>query len=167
MNKKKTASILFGIVTAIAVTGLLFGIPPQEAEASHNAEPSMWVNGINAGQTHSYIYMVPGPTNMMDMSVALLIKDMEEKQNVTLWTIDPMGVVTVCPIALGTVGGGPANLLVSECFFSPPAAGMWTISITAGPIMNMPVGYAIAADTVTVQPGPFSEPGDAIDPGAR
>lgn len=160
--------ITIAIILVIAVILLVVIASIKQAEASHNAEPSMWVNGINAGQTHSYIYNVPGPTDMMDMSVALLIKDMEEKTNVTLWTTDPMGVVTVCPIAPFTVGGGPANLLVSECFFSPPTPGIWTISITAGAIMNNPVGYAIAADTITVYPeGQYDAPGDAIDPGVR
>ena len=151
MNKKSTISILSGLAAILTIASLVFGIPPQEALASHNGEPSMWVNGINDGQTHSYIYSVPAGN--LDMSVALLIKDMEEKPNVSLWTTDPLGVVTVCPIATVTAGGGPTNLLVSECFFSPPAAGIWTISITAAGITNAPVGYAIAADTTyTVYP---------------
>ena len=145
MNKKSTISVLCGFVAALTIVSLVFGIPPQEALASHNGEPTMWVNGINDGQTHSYIYTVPAGN--LDMSVALLIKDMQEKPNVTLWTTDPLGGVTVCPVATITVGGGPTNLLVSECFFSPPAPGIWTISITAGAITNAPVGYAIAADT--------------------
>jgi hypothetical protein len=144
MNKKIAFSTIAASTFAILALGI--GIPLQEAQASHNGEPTMWVNGINSYQTHSYIYAVPAAGDL-DMSVALLIKDMEEKPNVTLWTTDPLGVVTVCPIAPGTVGGGPANLLVSECFFSPPAPGIWTISITAGTITNNPVGYAIAADT--------------------
>jgi len=145
MTKKTIFSALTAIASAIVISALVLGIPLQEAEASHNGEPTMWVNGINNGQTHSYIYTVPAGN--LDMSVALLIKDMQEKPNVTLWTTDPLGIVTVCPVATVTAGGGPTNLLVSECFFSPPAPGIWTISITAGAITNAPVGYAIAADT--------------------
>ncbi len=145
MTKKTIFSALTGIAAAFVISTLVLGMPLQEADASHNGEPSMWVNGINDGQTHSYIYNVPAGN--LDMSVALLIKDMEEKPNVTLWTTDPLGLVTVCPVATITAGGGPTNLLVSECFFSPPAAGIWTISITAAGIINAPVGYAIAADT--------------------
>lgn len=146
-------NMTIAIISVIAVAASLAVVASiEQADASHNAEPSMWVNGINAGQTHSYIYNVPPPTDMMDMSVALLIKDMEEKQNITFYATDPAGVATVCPIALGVAGGGPANLLHSECFFTPPMPGIWTFTITAGPIMNAPVGYAIAADTVTVYP---------------
>ncbi len=149
MMKKKIA----GLCSVVIAAALIIAYAPlEEAFASHNAEPSMWVNGINAYQTHSYIYNVAGPMQYMDMSVALMIKDMEEKPNVKLTARDPTGLVTVCPIVAGTVGGGPANLLVSECFFSPPALGIWTFTITAGAIMNNPVGYAIAADTVTVMP---------------
>ena len=82
MNRKSTISVLSGLVAVLAIASLGFGIPPQEAEASHNGEPTMWVNGINDGQTHSYIYNVPAPN--LDMSVALLIKDMAEKPNVVL-----------------------------------------------------------------------------------
>ena len=144
MTTKTKVSVLTGLVAVFAIASMMFAFLP-EAAASHNAEPTMWVNGINSGQTHSYIYSVTAPN--LDMSVALLIKDMQEKQNVTLWTTDPAGVVTVCPTATVTVGGGPTNLLVAECYFSPPAVGIWTISITAGAITNNPVGYAIAADT--------------------
>ena len=145
MTSRTTISVLSGLVAVFAIASMMFAIP-QEAYASHNGEPTMWVNGINKGQTHSYIYNVPAPN--LDMSVALLIKDMQEKPNVTLWTTDPLGVVTVCPVATVTAGGGPTNLLVAECFFSPPAVGVWTISITAGPgMINNPVGYAISADT--------------------
>jgi len=155
MDKKSTISVLTGFVTALAITGLVFGIPPQEAAASHLGEPTMWVNGINDGQTHSYIYNVPAP--YLDMSVALLIKDMAEKPNVTLWTTDPFGAVTICPVATITAGGGPTNLLVSECFFSPPAVGIWTISITAAGVTNNPVGYAIAADTTLYPESSFTD----------
>jgi len=155
MHKYKKIAAL----SSVAVIAALFAVylPLQDAAASHAAEPTMWVNGINAGQTHSYIYNVPPPTDFMDMSVALLIKDMEEKPNVRLTATDPAGVVTICPIAPGTAGGGPANLLVSECFFSPPMPGIWTFSIIAGPVMNNPVGYAIAADTVIVNIPPIEE----------
>ncbi len=166
MPKNRTIAVLTAVIVTAAVIGITTSI--EQASASHNVEPSMWVNGINAGQTHSYIYMVPPPTNNMDMSVALMIKDMEDKPNITFIATDPNGVATVCPIALGVAGGGPANLLHSECFFTPPAPGIWTFSIVAGPIMNNPVGYAIAADTVTVYPdGQYDAPGGAIDPGAR
>jgi len=148
MHKYKKIATLSSVVVIAALFAVY--LPLQDAAASHAAEPTMWVNGINEGQTHSYIYNVPAPTDSMDMSVALLIKDIEEKPNVRLMATDPTGVVTVCPIAPGTLGGGPANLLVSECFFSPPASGIWTFSITAGGVMNNPLGYAIAADTVVV-----------------
>lgn len=146
VKNRTKVTMLGAVASTFAITLLAVSMmAPQEVFASHNGEPTMWVNGINQGQIHSYIYNVPAGN--LDMSVALLIKDMQEKPNVTLWTTDPLGVVTVCPIAPFTVGGGPANLLVSECFFSPPAPGIWTISITAGAITNNPVGYAIAADT--------------------
>jgi len=145
MNKKSTLSVLTGIVVALAVTGLAFGIPPQEAAASHSGEPTMWVNGINKGQTHSYIYTVP--SSGLDMSVALMIKDMAEKPNVVLSATNPLGATTICPISTVTTAGVPTSLLVSECFFSPPVPGIWTFSITAMAVTSNPVGYAIAADT--------------------
>jgi len=151
MIRKTKAIAAISAVIAVVASLAVFA-PMGIALASHNAEPTMWVNGINAHQSHSYIYMVPGPTHNMDMAVALMIKDMEEKHHVKLSVTDQTGAVTGCPMSTVTTTGAQTLLLVSECFFSPPTPGLYTITITAGAIGNNPVGYAIAADTVT---GPY------------
>ncbi len=132
---------LFVAVAAIAAitSGLVMLSAPAEA-ASADGLPTMFVNGINANQVNSYIYNVPG--NSTEFRTALMIKDIEEKSNVQLVTVDPLGMATVCPVTPAAF-----QLLVSECTFLAPAGGIWTISIVSGAVVNVPLGYAIAADT--------------------
>ncbi len=132
-------------ITAIAlVAGMIAFMPFQSADASANGEPTIWTEGINAGQIHNYIYNVPAGAGTF--GAALLIDDLAEKPNVRLTLTDPAGVATVCPVTI--VGGvGPAFLSVSECNIPGPLPGIWTVSVQGGPIVNNAVGYAVAADT--------------------
>ena len=176
MTTKQRLTIGSSIVLGVIVTVMVMTISVPSAQASHNAEPSMFVNGINAGSAHSYIYnVIPGA---IDLDVALMIKDMEEKSNVQLSITDPVGVTTICPYT-------PAgfNLLVAECVLSFPVPGIWTLTITSGAIANNPVGYAIAADTIEdyvpsphtegtwsdglEQYGAFKGPNGGVPPGLR
>lgn len=140
-------------VTIAAIAALTTGLitfAPEAQAASADGEPTMFVNGINSNQVHSYIYNVPA--NSTEFGTALMIKDLQEKNNVSLVTIDPLGVAAICPVTPMAF-----SLLVSECNFMMPAAGIWTLSIVSGAIGNTPLGYAIAADTrgqLVVPPDP-------------
>jgi hypothetical protein len=132
------------IVAVALVAGMIAFMPFPNAEASAYGEPTMWTEGINAGQTHKYIYNVP--TSAKVFGAALLIDDLREKPNISLVLTDPGGVSTTCPIT--TVAGiGPAFLSVSECNMQNPMSGIWTVGVVGGPISNNAVGYAVAADT--------------------
>ncbi len=141
----KRRIILVVAAAAIAViVGLVILMPIQSAEASANGEPTIWTEGINAGQFHDYIYNVPPGSGTF--GAALLIDDLSEKPNVRLTLTDPAGIATVCPVTV--VGGvGPAFLSVAECNMPAPIPGIWTVSVQGGPILNNAVGYAVAADT--------------------
>jgi len=132
-------------ITAIAlVAGMIAFMPFQSADASANGEPTIWVEGLDPGQVHNYIYNVPVGSAVFGS--ALLIDDLTEKPNVRLTLIDPAGVATICPVTV--VGGiGPAFLSVSECNMPGPMPGTWKVQVLGGPIMNNAVGYAVAADT--------------------
>lgn len=140
-------AIISAVAAVAAITsGLVMFAAPVEA-ASADGEPTMFVNGINANQSNAYIYNVPVGSD--EFRTALMIKDLEEKANVQLVTVDPFGVVTVCPLTPAAFA-----LLHSECTFMAPAAGIWTISIVSGAVGNVPLGYAIAADTRMDGPPP-------------
>jgi len=69
---KKQITMLGAVASTFVISLLAVSMmAPQEAFASHNGEPTMWVNGINDGQTHSYIYNVPAGN--LGMSVLLVI----------------------------------------------------------------------------------------------
>ena len=141
----KQRIVIPSIIAAISLVAAMIALMPfPSAEASANGEPTIWVEGINAGQIHNYIYNVPAGSGMFGAS--LLIDDLTEKANVRLTLTDPAGVATICPVTL--VGGvGPAFLSVSECNMAAPLSGIWTVSVQGGPILNNAVGYAVAADT--------------------
>ncbi|MGI9229918.1 MAG: hypothetical protein ACR2P9_08680 [Gammaproteobacteria bacterium] len=134
------------MASVFAIFAISIGIVSMNTEyaeaASADGEPTMFVNGINANQTNNYIYVVP--PGSIEFGTALMIKDLEEKNNVYLNATDPFGFSTICPMAPLP----PFKLLVSECSFFMPIPGIWNIAITAGPITNNPLGYAIAADTI-------------------
>jgi len=140
-KSKKIAGLCIAVLVALFVAYT----PLEEALASHNGEPTMFVNGINAFSTHSYIYNVP--VTATDLAVSLQIKNLEEKSNVRLTAIDSTGTVFTCPYT--PVG---FNLLVAECSISAPIPGIWTFTITSGAITSgpEPVGYSIAADTLEI-----------------
>lgn len=144
ISKYVVISAIAGIAAITA--GFMVFAPTVEA-ASADGEPTMFVNGINANQVNSYIYNVPVGSD--EFRTALMIKDLEEKANVQLVAVDPLGVATICAVTPAAF-----NLLVSECTFAAPAAGIWTLSIVSGAVGNTPLGYAIAADTDMIGPDP-------------
>lgn len=141
-RNKKFRTIMAILPAAIAAMVFTM-IVTMPVSASHNHEPTMWVNGINPGQTHTYIYQV-NAANLDNLNFALMVKEFEAKPHVTLQVTPPGGAPVMCPIT-------PAanTLLVAECNFQPPniPTGIWQVSITAGPNLPFPpVGYAISAD---------------------
>ena len=140
-NSRKLKTIMTILPIAIAAMTLTI-VVTAPVLASHNNEPTMWVNGINPGQTHTYIYQVNNP-NLNNLNFALMVKEYNAKPNISLNVTPPGGAPVACP-ATPLVN----RLLVAECSFAAPiAAGTWQVSVTAAAgLPNPPAGYAISAD---------------------